>query len=75
MWLIIRELPFQLQSRPKKLGLEVRHGPTLFDKPVEKTTPAFTTFYETFDLWSNSKELYFVLAQDANKCGARFSVS
>uniref|UniRef100_A0A8R1TRC5 Uncharacterized protein n=1 Tax=Onchocerca volvulus TaxID=6282 RepID=A0A8R1TRC5_ONCVO len=62
-----------LQSRPKKLGLEVRHGPTLFDKPVEKTTPAFTTFYETFDLWSNSKELYFVLAQDANKCGARFS--
>ncbi|OZC10909.1 hypothetical protein X798_02053 [Onchocerca flexuosa] len=62
-----------VQSKPKKLGIEVRHGPTLFNVPVEETTPAFTTFYETFDLWSSSKELYFVLAQDANKCGARFS--
>uniref|UniRef100_A0A0R3S2M4 Uncharacterized protein n=1 Tax=Elaeophora elaphi TaxID=1147741 RepID=A0A0R3S2M4_9BILA len=64
-----------LHSKPQKLGLEIRHGPTLFNKPVDETTPAFTTFYETFDLWSKSKELYFVLAQDANLCGARISVS
>ncbi|KAK6112766.1 hypothetical protein QQG55_48965 [Brugia pahangi] len=62
-----------LDSKPQKLGLEVRHGPTLFNKPIDETTPAYTTFYETFDLWSKSKALYFVLAQDANKCGARFS--
>uniref|UniRef100_A0A915PCY2 Uncharacterized protein n=1 Tax=Setaria digitata TaxID=48799 RepID=A0A915PCY2_9BILA len=62
-----------LDSRPQKLGLEVRHGPILFNKPIHETTPAFTTFYETFDLWSKSKELYFVLAQNANECGARLS--
>ncbi|KAL3990687.1 hypothetical protein ACH3XW_32800 [Acanthocheilonema viteae] len=62
-----------LGSKPQKLGLEVRHGPILFRKPIDETTPAYTTFYETFDLWSKSKELYFVLAQDANSCGARFS--
>ncbi|MCP9263209.1 hypothetical protein DINM_006549 [Dirofilaria immitis] len=62
-----------LESKSQKLGLEIRHGPTLFNKPVDETTPAYTTFYEALDLWSKSKELYFVLAQDANECGARFS--
>lgn len=65
----------QLSSKPQKLGLEVRHGPVLFNKPMDQTAPAHTTFYETLDLWSQSKALYFVLAQDANLCGARFSVS
>ncbi|VDK70968.1 unnamed protein product [Litomosoides sigmodontis] len=62
-----------LSSVPQKLGLEIRHGPVMFDKPLDQTAPAHTTFYETFDLWSHSKALYFVLAQDANSCGARFS--
>ncbi|CAG9539133.1 unnamed protein product, partial [Cercopithifilaria johnstoni] len=59
------------ESVPQKFGLEVRHGPILFDEPIDEVAPAYTTFYETFDLWSQSKELYFVLAQDANSCGAR----
>lgn len=69
------ELPLQPSTVPPKFGLEVRHGPTLFTEPVERTTPAYTTFYETIDLWSKMKEVYFVLAQDANECGARISVS
>ncbi|VDN08310.1 unnamed protein product [Thelazia callipaeda] len=62
-----------IHSDPPKLGLEVRHGPVVENEPKEKTAPAFTTFYETTDFWSASKEVYFVLAQDANECGARIS--
>ncbi|VDK27135.1 unnamed protein product [Gongylonema pulchrum] len=60
-------------DRPK-LGLEVRHGPTLLRESVDKTTPAYTTFYENKDLWSEKKQVFFLLAQDANLCGARIWV-